>query len=212
MDISKNRELFKKILMVVFAVALVSVVVGFVGIIFLNQQFETTYYKYGFNGSLLLDSNQQDLLRSGFTVLISLTALGLLFITIAAILATINFKSEKTKKIANIINLVLMSVIILFLIIMIVKVCSIHSSFASYAENIFTDDGYFGYYYVGSVDGMTLQSLYEAVISQSLSLIIPMIIVGTIGFAFFLCSLIKRKANVSKENQENEAQIPAEAK
>ena len=205
MDISKNRELFKKILSVIFAVALVSAVVGFVGIIFLNQQFETTYYKYGSGGSLLFDSNQQDLLRSGFTVLISLTALSLLFIMIAAILAAINFKSEKTKKIANIINLVLMSVIILFLIIMIVKVCSIHSSFI---EDIWYDS----YYYVGSVENMTVQSLYEAVISQSLSLIIPMIIVAILAFAFFLCSFIKRKANVSKENQENEAQIPAEAK
>ena len=212
MDISKNRELFKKILMVVFAVALVSVVVGFVGIIFLNQQFETTYYKYGSGGSLLFDSNQQDLLRSGFTVLISLTALSLLFIMIAAILAAINFKSEKTKKIANIINLALMSIIIVFLIAMIIKVCTIHSSFVSYVENLFTNYGYRDYYYAGELDGMTVQSLYEAVISQSLSLIIPMIIVGIIGFAFFLCSLIKRKANVSKENQENEAQIPAEAK
>ena len=95
---------------------------------------------------------------------------------------------------------------------MIVKVCSIHSSFASYVENPFTGNGYHDYYYVSDLYGMTLQSLYEAVISQSLSLIIPMIIVETIGFAFFLCSLIKRKANVSKDNQENEAQISAEAK
>ena len=189
-----NKELIKKVLTIVFAVALLSAIIGFVGLIFLNARFVQSYYIY----SSAFTTNTRNAFKSNIPIVIALLSVAVGIVIALFVLGTFNFTSDKSKKVVGILQICLISVIIVLSITSIVLICvlggkNLQSSYSSY----------YGYSY-----RLELEGYYDSLLSQSLSATIPLIVAGVIAlgkaiFDFVNFLKIKKSETDFKEMEEN---------
>lgn len=181
---NSNKGLVKQILTIIFAVALLSAFVGFVGLILLNFRFESYYYNVDGSGDPFLSQNGlESKFRTCFIVLISLMLLSLVLVILSMILQCIKYKNSKREKIIKILNIISMSVVIVCVIIAFVFLFVLF-------DYIKKED--LSFYYTNPMTSL-IQSCYESLLSQSMAGLLPMFVMGCLGLGYFISKIIKRK-------------------
>lgn len=181
---NSSKELVKQILTIIFAVALLSAFVGFVGLILLNFRFESYYYNVNGGGDpFLSQTGLESKFRTCFIVLISLMLLSLVLVSLSMILQCIKYKNSKQEKIIKILNIISMSIVIVCVIIAFAFLIVLF-------DYIKKED--LSFYYTNPITSL-IQSCYESLLSQSLSAFLPMFVMGCLGLGYFISKIIKSK-------------------
>ena len=180
---NSNKGLVKQILTIIFAVALLSAFIGFIGLILLNFRFESYYYNANGGGvPFLSQTGLESKFRTCFIVLISLMLLSLVLVILFMILQCIKYKNSKQEKIIKILNIIFMVVVIVCVIIAFVFVINLYNYIKVETNS-----------YYGSVIASLIQSCYESLLSQSISVLVSMFVMGGLGLGFFISQIVKRK-------------------
>lgn len=181
---NSGKGLVKQILTIIFAVALLSAFVGFVGLILLNFRFESYYYNVNGGGDpFLSQTGLESKFRTCFIVLISLMLLSLVLVSLSMILQCIKYKNSKQEKIIKILNIISMSIVIVCVIIAFAFLIVLF-------DYIKKED--LSFYYTNPKTSL-IQSCYESLLSQSLSAFLPMFVMGCLGLGYFISKIIKSK-------------------
>ncbi len=181
---NSSKGLVKQILTIIFAVALLSAFVGFVGLILLNFRFESYYYNVNGGGDpFLSQTGLESKFRTCFIVLISLMLLSLVLVSLSMILQCIKYKNSKQEKIIKILNIISMSIVIVCVIIAFAFLIVLF-------DYIKKED--LSFYYTNPKTSL-IQSCYESLLSQSLSAFLPMFVMGCLGLGYFISKIIKSK-------------------
>lgn len=179
-----NKVLIKQILTIVFAIALFSAFVGFIGLILLNFRFESYYYNVNSGGDpFLSQTGLESKFRICFIVLICLMLLSLVLVILSMILQCVKYKNSKREKIIKILNIISMSVVIVCVIIAFAFVINLHN------YNIKMD---YSFSYINGITNF-VQSCYESLLSQSLAVLLPMFVMGCLGLGYFISKIVNRK-------------------
>lgn len=178
-----SKGLVKQILMIIFAVALLSAFIGFIGLILLNFRFESYYYNIDGGGApFLSQSGQESMFRTCFIILISLMLFSLVLVVLSMILQCIKYKNSKQEKNIIILNVVFMSLVIVCAIIAFVFVIGLYNYIKVDLDP-----------YYGNAITTLVQSCYESLLSQSMATLLPMFVMGCLGLGYFISKIVKRK-------------------
>lgn len=179
-----KKETIKQILTIIFAVALLSAVVGFVGLVVLNFRFESTYYFYRESYYDPIFTNKvKQYFQTSFLIVLTCMSIAMALAFVFIILSLINFKSKKTQKIVKILNLCLSIVAIVLSIVSCVQLITLNSQILPF----------FGQYL--DTGDFQLASFYDSFLSQLLSMALPLIIASVIAAGKFVCDLKKKKSD-----------------
>ena len=178
-----SKGLVKQILMIIFAVALLSAFIGFIGLILLNFRFESYYYNANGGGvPFLSQTGLESKFRTCFIILISLMLFSLVLVVLSMILQCIKYKNSKQEKNIIILNVVFMSLVIVCAIIAFVFVIGLYNYIKVDLDP-----------YYGNAITTLVQSCYESLLSQSMATLLPMFVMGCLGLGYFISKIVKRK-------------------
>ena len=183
---NSSKGLVKQILTIIFAVALLSAFIGFIGLILLNFRFESYYYNLENTSGyyeLLSHYGLEEKFRTCFIVLICLMSLSLILVVLSLILSNISYKNSGKKTTAKILNIVYMALIVISVLVEMIIVINL----SSYISVLDLD------LRVHITETLFIHSCYESILSQSMAALVPMFVTGSLGLAYFISKIIKRK-------------------
>lgn len=187
-----KKETIKQIATIIFAVALLSAIIGFVGLIVLNFRFENSYYSTYVGYSSVFVGQMKDLFRECFLVIIICIAIAFALGIVIFCLSAKKYKTKKAETIAKILNICLSVAIIMLAIVSVVQVATLSGQIS-----------------IDHLSDSSLQrsSYYDSFLSQVLTTAIPLIVAFLIVIAAFAVDLKKKKSKNQSIEYSNQDEV-----